>query len=112
MLVSYRTAVQTLVTRFHYVKYEHTKCSTNKYVDALVTLASKVPMQDFNANMSVQITRRTMPYTTLQLIVEDMKMPDDWHATIKAQLTHPKKFSMTTLKYFISMHNTLYYKRY
>lgn len=46
----YRTIVQSLLQQFQKVRCERSSRSTNRHADALITLASKIQMQEEDQN--------------------------------------------------------------
>src|SRR5262249_39485394 len=102
--------VQALVGKFNSVRYEHTKRSSNCYVDALATLASKVPIETEAESLNVQVIQKSIHYIALHLMKEEEETQDDWHAPIRTQLAHPNAASVSTLKNFTRINDVLYFK--
>ena len=83
MLASYRTLVQGLWKKFQNVRCEHSPRSTNRYVDALATLASKIHIQEENRKIVVSVVKRTLPCPASELLQPPEYEDDDyWRAPI------------------------------
>ncbi|XP_059658707.1 uncharacterized protein LOC132305039 [Cornus florida] len=83
-LTSYRTIIQKLLTKFPFVRFTYVPRSSNRYPDALATLASKITIADHTTQ--VHITKCINLATITELFPAMSVSNDDWRAPIINQL--------------------------
>ena len=111
MLAPYRTLVQTLWKKFQNVKCQHSPRSTNRYADALATLASKIQIPKENESITMAVVRRTLPCTASELLQPlEYEEDEDWRLPIIDKLVKPTSAVIPDLKYFSLIEGVLYHR--
>lgn len=73
---SYRTTIQMLIRSYSHIWFDHVSRAHNIYMDALVTLASKIGIHD--ETVDVRIIKTTLGATATDLIPTSPFDEQDW----------------------------------
>ncbi|OMP00330.1 reverse transcriptase [Corchorus capsularis] len=110
-LAPYRDLVRSFLDKFQSVRCEHSPRSSNRYADALATLASKINMPDGEQTIPLTVKRWSIPSPhALWMETPKGEEEQDWRDPIIQQLGDPTSNLLPSLKKYVLIHGTLYYR--
>ncbi|OMO58541.1 hypothetical protein CCACVL1_25448 [Corchorus capsularis] len=102
-----------LVTTFSPVRCEHSPRSSNRYADALATLASKIHIPGQKEEISLLVQRWSVPGPLAgmtEYYLGEVSKDADWRTPIIEQLRERKSSNLRFLKSYTIIQGALYYR--
>ncbi|OMO98613.1 reverse transcriptase [Corchorus capsularis] len=112
-LAPYRELTRVMLDHFQSVRCEHSPRSSNRYADALATLASKIHIPGQKGEISLLVQRWSVPGPLAgmtEYYLGEVSKGTDWRTPIIEQLRERKSSNLRFFKNYAMIQEALYYR--